>query len=73
MSSQDNKQSKTSIEQKIQQLDQAIEWFYSDNFNLDEAITKYQATQDLAQEINQDLEKVKNQVQVIADYTKDNR
>ena len=73
MSSQGNKQSKTSIEQKIQQLDQAIEWFYSDDFNLDEAIMQYQATQDLAQEINQDLEKVKNQVQVIADYTKDNR
>lgn len=64
-------ESKTSIESKIKQLDKSIEWFYSDDFSLDQALKKYQSAHNLAQEIEKDLSELKNQVEVIADFTKD--
>lgn len=60
-----------SISQKIKQLEADTEWFYSDDFSLDEAISKYQSAIELAAEIEQDLTELKNQVEVIADFTKD--
>ena len=34
---------KKTITDKIKELEQDIEWFYSDDFNLDEAMTKYES------------------------------
>ncbi len=62
-------ESKKSIEAKIKSLDQSVEWFYSENFSLDQALQKYQDANQLAQEIQQDLSALKNQVEVIADFT----
>lgn len=59
-----------SIEQKISDLDAAVEWFYSDDFNLDAALPKYQAAAKLAQSIEADLTQLKNQVEVLEDFTK---
>ena len=59
-----------SIEQKIAQLDASVEWFYGDEFNLDEALPKYQATADLATSIEKDLTELKNNVEVLEDFTK---
>ena len=59
-----------SIEKRITELDQQTEWFYSDDFSLDQALEKYQAATKLAQEIDQDLTLLKNQVEVLADFTK---
>lgn len=59
-----------SIEKRIAELDQQTEWFYSDDFSLDQALEKYQAATKLAQEIDQDLTLLKNQVEVLADFTK---
>lgn len=59
-----------SIEKCIAELDQQTEWFYSDDFSLDQALEKYQAATKLAQEIDQDLTLLKNQVEVLADFTK---
>lgn len=59
-----------SISHKLEQLDRSVEWFHSDEFNLDEAIAHYRAATQLAQEIEQDLNELKNQVEVIADLTK---
>lgn len=56
------------ITQKLQHLEAAVEWFASEDFNLDEALAKYRAANDLAGEIEQDLGELKNQVEVIADY-----
>lgn len=58
------------ITQKIAQLDEAAEWFYGDDFALDQALAKYQQAAKLASEIQQDLEQLKNQVEVIEDFTK---
>lgn len=67
MSKQENK---FTINQKISQLDQAVDWFYSEDFNLDQALDKYQNAIKLTQDIKDDLEQLKNQVEVIADFTK---
>ncbi len=61
-------QSKTSIETKIKELDESVEWFYSDDFSLDEALRKYQDAQKLAKNIEKDLAELKNQVEVIANF-----
>lgn len=58
------------ISQKLARLDQAVAWFHSDDFSLDQALTKYQAASDLARAIEHDLDELKNQVSVIADLTK---
>ena len=58
------------ISQKLARLDQAVAWFHSDDFSLDQALTKYQAAADLARAIEHDLDELKNQVSVIADLTK---
>lgn len=61
---------KLSLDDKIKQLEAATDWFYSDQFNIDEAISKYQTAAKLAAEINQDLAELKNQVEVVADFSK---
>lgn len=63
--------SKTSIESKIKQLDASVEWFSSDEFSLDQAFEKYQAASELAKTIEKDLSELKNQVEVIADFARD--
>ncbi len=67
MSKQENK---LTINQKISQLDQAVDWFYGEDFNLDQALIKYQNAIQLTEDIKNDLEQLKNQVEVIADFTK---
>lgn len=58
------------ISKRLAELDAAIEWFYGEDFSLDQALDKYQAAVKLAQDIDQDLAKMQNQVEVIADFTK---
>lgn len=62
--------SKASISKKINQLDTDVEWFYSEDFSLDQALDKYRAAIDLSKDIEKDLAELKNQVEVIADFTK---
>ncbi len=61
---------KQSISSKISKLDQTVEWFYGEDFTLDQALEKYQSATNLAKEIKQDLSTLKNQVEVLADFTK---
>lgn len=59
------------IQTQIAELDEAVEWFYSDDFNLEQATAKYQAAFRLAGEIEQNLLKLKNQVEILPeDFTK---
>lgn len=62
---------KPTITQKIDQLNQAVEWFYSDDFSLENATEKYQAAIALAAEIEKDLKDLKNKITVLdQDFTK---
>lgn len=58
------------ISQKIQQLDEAVEWFYGDEFSLDQALEKYQSAAKLAETIEKDLTELKNKVEVVEDFTR---
>ena len=63
---------KQTISQKIAQLDELTDWFYSDEFALDQATVKYRAATDLVKEIEQDLKNLKNEIEVIdKDFAKD--
>ena len=70
MSKTETNSSKPSIEQQLNELNQAVEWFYGEDFSLDEALEKYQSAAKLAEKIEADLNELKNEVQVIADFTK---
>ncbi len=68
MSETDNK---PNLNQKIQKLDESVEWFYGDDFNLENATEKYKETLTLAKEIEKDLEGLKNEIEVLAeDFSK---
>ncbi|MBQ6593463.1 exodeoxyribonuclease VII small subunit [Candidatus Saccharibacteria bacterium] len=59
------------LNQKIEELNDNAEWFYSDDFNLDEAVAKYKEAIKLAQELKKDLDEVKNEVEVLSeDFSK---
>lgn len=62
---------KNSIESKIKQLDESVEWFYSEDFSLDQTLQKYQDANKLAGAIEKDLSELRNQVEVLADFAKD--
>lgn len=61
---------KPSISQKIEQLDESVAWFYGEEFQLDQAIAKYDDAIKLAKSIEKDLSELKNKVEVIEDFTK---
>lgn len=60
-----------SLNQKFEELEKAKEWFYSDDFNLDEAVKKYKEAIDLAKELQEDLSKLQNEIEIIdKDFSK---
>ncbi len=65
-----SKTEKLTLSQKMAQLDKDVEWFYGEDFALDQALSKYQAAIKQAKEVEQDLNELKNQVEVIEDFTK---
>ena len=61
---------KETISKKIERLRGEVEWFYGDDFALDEATAKYSQVVKLAKEIEGDLEVMKNEVITInQDFT----
>ncbi len=62
---------KKNLNAKIAELDEKVEWFYSDEFELSEAVKRYEEATRLAKEINEDLDKLKNEIKVLAkDFSK---
>lgn len=60
------------IQQKIEQLDQLVAWFDSDEFSLESATEMFKKAEALASEIEQDLTNLKNEVEVVkASFVKD--
>lgn len=72
-----NKKTKTkakdlTINQKLVQLDLQIEWFYGDEFSLEEATQRYQEAALSAKEIEANLNEIKNQIEIIdRDFSKE--
>ncbi|MBR1802316.1 exodeoxyribonuclease VII small subunit [Candidatus Saccharibacteria bacterium] len=60
------------LNEKIAELDKKVEWFYGDEFKLDEASAKYKEAVSLAKEIESDLKNLKNEIKIIEeDFTKE--
>ncbi len=50
------------IKQKTAELNKLVEWFDSDDFEVEQAIAKYKQAKQLAEEIRQDLEQAKLEI-----------
>ena len=62
---------KISLNQKIKNLEDEIEWFYSDDFELEKAVDKYKQSLVLVKEIENDLKDLKNEIEVLnEDFSK---
>ncbi|MBQ3296699.1 exodeoxyribonuclease VII small subunit [Candidatus Saccharibacteria bacterium] len=62
---------KKNLNSKINELDKQVEWFYSDEFELEQAVDKYKQAVKLAKEIEQDLDNLKNEIKVLSeDFSK---
>lgn len=60
-----------SLNQKFKELEKAKEWFCSDEFNLDKAISKYKSALALAEELQKDLDNLQNEIEILSkDFTK---
>ena len=56
---------KKTLNEKIADLDAKVDWFYGEDFSLSEATTKYKEALKLAEDIEQDLQNLKNEIEVI--------
>lgn len=60
-----------SINDKITDLNEKVQWFYSDDFSLDHASENYKEAVNLAKEIETNLDELKNEIKIIdKDFTK---
>ena len=59
------------ISTKIYEVKAGVEWFYSDEFELEKAAVKYKDLTVLAKDIEKDLAELKNEIKVIdEDFSK---
>lgn len=66
-----SKDNHSNLSDKITTLDSKVQWFYSDEFKLDEAEQKYKEAVSLAKEIESDLDTLKNNIEIISkDFAK---
>lgn len=59
-----NKQAK-SFEEKLQDLEQVVAWFESDEVTLEKSMAKFEAGMALAQELEKEVAEVENRIQII--------
>lgn len=63
--------SNKTIQQKSDDLSKLIDWFDSDSFSLEKAVDKFKEAKKLADDIETDLGKIKNDINVVkADFSK---
>jgi exodeoxyribonuclease VII small subunit len=53
------------IQEKIAELDELVAWFDSDEFTLETALDKFKSAEELAGDIEKDLNSLKNDIQVV--------
>lgn len=54
-----------SIQEKTTELTKLVSWFDSDDFTIEEALSKYKDAEKLADDIEQDLNSLKNEINII--------
>ena len=60
------KTSKMKLSEKMSKLEKMVDWFYSDEFSLDDAEGKYRKAMELSAEIENDLNNLENKIEVIS-------
>lgn len=66
------KSEKQNISEKIKDLKAGVEWFYGEEFRLEDASERYEELAALAKGIEKDLAELKNKVTVVAqDFSKE--
>ncbi len=56
---------KVTIKQNLAKLEQLIEWFNQDQFEIEQSLEKYQQAQQLVAEIKQQLSDAENKIKVL--------
>lgn len=56
---------KKTVQQKMEELASLVAWFDGEDFALEEAIDKFKSAEALAEEIEQDLSSLKNDITVL--------
>lgn len=54
-----------SIQDKLSELTEIVGWFQGASFKLEDALTKYKDAEKLAEDIEKDLTKLKNDIQIV--------
>lgn len=58
-------QANKSVQEKLSDLGELVGWFQGNSFKLEDALTKFKEAEKLAEEIEQDLTKLKNDIKVV--------
>jgi len=53
------------VQEKMSELSELVGWFQSPAFKLEDAVTKFKQAETLAEEIEKDLTKLKNDIQIV--------
>jgi exodeoxyribonuclease VII small subunit len=53
------------VQEKLSELAELVTWFQSPAFTLEEALEKYKQSEALAEEIEKDLTKLKNDIKIV--------
>lgn len=61
------------ILEKMEELNELVAWFNSDDFSIEEALTKYKEAEELALNIEKDLLSIKNQINIVKEKFSDNK
>lgn len=59
-----SEQNKT-VQEKLAELSEMVGWFQGASFKLEEAVGKFKAAEKLAEDIEKDLTKLKNDIKVV--------
>jgi len=54
-----------SVQEKLADLSELVTWFQNPAFKLEDAVTKFKQAEVLAEEIEKDLTKIKNDIKVV--------
>jgi exonuclease VII small subunit len=54
-----------SVQEKLAELSELVGWFQGASFKLEDALTQFKAAEKLAEEIEKDLTKLKNDIKVV--------
>ncbi len=54
-----------SVQEKLTELSELVAWFNGASFKLEQALPKFKQAESLAEDIEKDLKKLKNEIKVI--------